>query len=580
MDSIKEMIVKKSLLNKMEDYINDLGEEEKAKLETQKEDIVNLLMKGSFKDLGGLVAMRGFVYQYYVAIYYIVSMLYSKQTNWWDSVVLEYFDDIALTGENKIRFIQVKTVKENSTNKHIPSDFTTRKKLVNPTSNIERFNSWVEKNILNFDYFLKDAQEEGINKNMYVPEFEIVTNSYSASLQDISYYTLNTKFNNNEEVSAEDKFKNAILKPINIEGNQEINFTDVALKDLEFYLEKLYVNKLGSLNDLQSNILNVISETVNINDLRGPSINAYILEKLFSYVIQKAHDDNEEKLDKEKLVITKKEIIELIEFWTIQAKEEITETSYYDTAVGLFRRTLINLEHDYNNEFANQNLKNELIENLKWFSSIVYSNLRTNPTYCITFLNRLFNTNNSLTIWDLSRPENELFLKNSISNIIYFLVFYSQKKPDYEEAHMIFHTGDSEIIENILFTLYHGRDKVSLIEAQNKVVMSINDCEISKTIKTELYCLVIGSKKTGNTPRTSKIAAKFKTSQVTQVQPKIIDVPDNIRFINNEYIEDFFNEFKEEGFEIFSFQDEELLEAWNEYVKEVIFRKEVESVEN
>lgn len=76
-----------------------------------------------------------------------------KKVTWWDCVILEYFDDVTLLSKNKIRFIQVKTVRERSKNKHTPSNFTTREKLSKPKEDKERFNSWVEKIFLNYDFF-------------------------------------------------------------------------------------------------------------------------------------------------------------------------------------------------------------------------------------------------------------------------------------------------------------------------------------------------------------------------------------------------------------------------------------------
>ncbi|PIE92117.1 hypothetical protein CO726_28260 [Bacillus fungorum] len=568
MGIVVEEKIKGSLLEKLEKYADgSLEEEDKDTIEKQKEEIVSMLMLGKFRDLGGLTAMRGFVYQYYVAMYYIVSMLYSKHNNWWDSVILEYFDDVALVGENKIRFIQVKTVKESSSNRHQPGDFIKRKILKDPNSNKERFNSWVEKNILNYDYFLSDNINWGNNKDSFEVQFEIVTNTASSSLQGLEIYTLNTNFNITEKISDEDKFKKGILIPVKIDKGIEVAFSDIALKSLDFYLQKLYVNKFGSSIEMRDNILEMISETIGIKDLRRASVADYIFEKLFAYVIKKGNDDNEERLKKEDLIIHRDEIKQLIELWTVEAKELLSESSYYDTAFDLFNRAILSLKMEFNEDFANTYLKDELIENLNWVSNSILEKLKIKSTYCILFLNRLFNTSNSLTIWDLDQAENEVFLKNSIRHIVYFLIFYSRKTSDYEEARMIFHSGESDIIDSVLFTLYHARNKSSLIEAQNRVVTSINDCEVSKKITLDLYCLVIGSKKSKT--RASRIAAKFKTNNVDQVQPKIIDIPDNIYFVDTEEFEGYFEDFKQEGIELYSFQNEELLDEWNDFVKEI-----------
>src|SRR5690606_22892932 len=140
-------------------------------------------------------------------------MIYPKRNNWWNSVVLEYFDDITLIGENKIRFIQVKTVKEGGTKNHIPNDFVKRKSLKDPENPKLHFNSWVEKNILNYDYFLENNLIQEVDKSAYIPQFEIVTNTKQSSLSDLLNYTGNTNFEIKDAISSEDKLKAAILKP-------------------------------------------------------------------------------------------------------------------------------------------------------------------------------------------------------------------------------------------------------------------------------------------------------------------------------------------------------------------------------
>ncbi|WP_230163453.1 dsDNA nuclease domain-containing protein, partial [Peribacillus simplex] len=136
--------------NALDEYISDLEESEKLEVLHKKDEIVANLMAGKFRDLGGLTAMRGFVYQYYVSMYYMMSMISPTRESWWDAVVLEYFDDITLIGEEKIRFIQVKTIREGGDKNHQANNFYTRKSLDQVEDPKSHFNSWVEKNILNY----------------------------------------------------------------------------------------------------------------------------------------------------------------------------------------------------------------------------------------------------------------------------------------------------------------------------------------------------------------------------------------------------------------------------------------------
>lgn len=277
-------IKRKKIESTLENYMTDLEEQEKQEILLHKEQIVSSLMSGEFRDLGGLTAMRGFVYQYYVSMYYIVSMIYQKRDNWWSSVVLEYFDDITLIGENKIRFIQVKTVKEGGTKSHAPNDFVKRKSLKDPEKPKLHFNSWVEKNILNYDYFLESNLIEEVDKSTYNPQFEIVTNTKQSSLSNLINYTGNINFEIKDAISSEDKLKAAISKPIE---NLGFGFGDFSQKEIDYYLKKLYINKFGSTRELYENIIDMIEETIFITDIRAKSIAEYVFQKMFAFVIDR-----------------------------------------------------------------------------------------------------------------------------------------------------------------------------------------------------------------------------------------------------------------------------------------------------
>lgn len=529
-------------------------------------------MSGKFRDLGGLVAMRGFMYQYYVAMYYAVAMLYKRNENWWHSVVLEYFDDVALIGEKKIRFTQVKTVREKTENKHIPSNFTSRKNLSNSEDDRKQFNSWIEKNFMNYDFFLEDesAIESVKERESYLPQFEIITNSSSVTLQDIDFYTLNSTFNNEDDIPSDDKIKKKMMEPVKKGAGKEVRFEDVANKDLEFYLRKLYINKFGSMVELYNNIYEMIGEILVIDDIRKPSIIEYIIEKLFADIIHRCYDDNEERIKKGNLVIHKKELGELFRRWEMESKEAITAISYQDTASGLFEKASLNLKSDFIRDYPNAGLRNDLIETLGWFREITSTEFNQNPSYCVYFLNRLFNTNNTLTIWDFEHSDSESYLRNSIKHIVYFLTFYTEKISNYKEAKLVFHAGESDLINGILFTIYHAREQYSSIESKNRVVTTLFECEVSNKHDNDIYCLVLGSRFNKSNELTNQIASKFMANTIPKSEPSIIEVPDQIHFVDIEQFEAFFEVFQQEGSSINSFQHNELLKEWEKYIKRIV----------
>lgn len=573
--------------NALDEYTSDLEESEKLEVLHKKDEIVANLMAGKFRDLGGLTAMRGFVYQYYVSMYYMMSMISPTRESWWDAVVLEYFDDITLIGEEKIRFIQVKTIREGGDKNHQANNFYTRKSLDQVEDPKSHFNSWVEKNILNYDYFLESNTVEDItDKNSYEPQFEIVTNTKKSSLSSLKKYTENINYEITDSVSAEgeiedaikedDVFKKAIQKPIN---KFDYSFEDYAQMDIDYYLKRLYINKLGSTRELYEDTLNMIEETVYVTDIRAKSIAEHIFNRMFSFVISNSHEDNEDKIKKSELIITKAQINYLIQGWLVEAKELISESSYYDSAWGIFETTIGSLETEFKEQFANGSLKAELLTQLDWLNNHITASNRENSTYCVSIFNKIFNGNNNLSIWDFEHGDIRSNLKESLRFIVYFTVFYESHSEVYHNAKMLFHEGKSSVIDNVLFTIYHARNKLNKVTSIEKIKSSLDECHVSRHITFDLYCLLIGSKKDVLNPLASKISAKFKITTDVDSLKKITEVPDHMKFVDVSELEDFFESFKQEGIELDSFKEIELLPGWKEYLDEIVEKMKVNYIE-
>ncbi|WP_185150975.1 dsDNA nuclease domain-containing protein [Peribacillus simplex] len=573
--------------NALDEYISDLEESEKLEVLHKKDEIVANLMAGKFRDLGGLTAMRGFVYQYYVSMYYMMSMISPTRESWWDAVVLEYFDDITLIGEEKIRFIQVKTIREGGDKNHQANNFYTRKSLDQVEDPKSHFNSWVEKNILNYDYFLESNTVEDItDKNSYEPQFEIVTNTKKSSLSSLKKYTENINYEITDSVSAEgeiedaikedDVFKKAIQKPIN---KFDYSFEDYAQMDIDYYLKRLYINKLGSTRELYEDTLNMIEETVYVTDIRAKSIAEHIFNRMFSFVISNSHEDNEDKIKKSELIITKAQINYLIQGWLVEAKELISESSYYDSAWGIFETTIGSLETEFKEQFANGSLKAELLTQLDWLNNHITASNRENSTYCVSIFNKIFNGNNNLSIWDFEHGDIRSNLKESLRFIVYFTVFYESHSEVYHNAKMLFHEGKSSVIDNVLFTIYHARNKLNKVTSIEKIKSSLDECHVSRHITFDLYCLLIGSKKDVLNPLASKISAKFKITTDVDSLKKITEVPDHMKFVDVSELEDFFESFKQEGIDLDSFKEIELLPSWKEYLDEIVEKMKVNYIE-
>jgi len=566
--------IREKFSNILDRYLGNLDENEQEEIIKHKERIVSDLMAGKFRDLGGLTAMRGFVYQYYISMYYIISMIYPKRECWWHSVVLEYFDDLTLIGEDKIRFIQVKTVKEGGAKTHAPNDFTKRKSLKEPDNPKAHFNSWVEKNISNYDYFLENSLIVSGDRNTYTPQFEIVTNTKPTSLSDL-IYTSNVNFKIEDDISSDDKIKAAILKP----PIQGCEFDSFFTKDVDYYLKKLYINKFGSTRVLYENIIDMIEETAYIVDIRAKSIAEYVFQKLFAFVISNSHEDNEDRIKKDELVITKFQINQLMRIWITEAKELISESSYYDSAFAIFSKVILDLETEFKTQFANEYLKKELLQELQTVNAHITESNLTNSTYCVEILNKIFNGNNNLSLWDLE-GDIMVYLKDSLRYIIYFLVFYENHSETYKTAKLLFHEGHSSVIDNILFTLYHARNNSNKLTTIEKVKLSLNDCHVARQITLDLYCLLIGTKGDSVNLEASSITSMFKATTTNTTSHKITDVPNNILFVDVNKIEDLFDNLKGEGINLDTFKNDELLPQWKVYLDGIVNKIKEDYIES
>lgn len=565
----KDDVGEQNVSQEVDEFYNGLRPEEQEEInEFGKDKIIENIMIGNFRDLGGVIAMRGFMYQYYIAMFYSIAMLYDEENNWWDNVVLEYYDDVTLIGPKKIRFIQVKTVRENSINKHTPSNFTTRTKKTDSMSEENHFNSWIEKNFLLYDFFLEDAQENSnielfVDRNSYKPEFEIITNTPSDSLQELDTYTLNTNYCHQEEIPNDEKIKSKLLKPVVNSKQKETLFQDILKEDVDFYLKRLHIKKQGPISILITDINDMIQEILNLKGIRKSSIVDYIMEKLLSKVIHGTFDDNEETLRKRNFRINKENLEQDLIDWEQEAKELISIDGYKDTALGVFEKSINNLKDEFINDFINIGLRDDLLSTLGWYNDFILSESDEDPSSVIRYLNKLFKSNNMLTRRDFKDSKTELHLTESIRYIIYILTLYTEKETSYKEAELIYHIGISEVIDNIFFTVYHARDNLAVSSSRQRVVTSITECEILDGYPEKIYCLVLGDKPDfGVSDEVMKGAPlKLINNNASTSLPAILDVPDKVYFINLKYFEEFFKLFKSNK-DINTFHSDEILNYW------------------
>ena len=94
----------------IEGIINEYLDEMDIRIkDIEKNQIIETLINCDYSkaEKGGIVALRGFMYQYLVTVYYMLKIVKKKID--WDYVIYELGDDVALVKKNKICFCQVKT---------------------------------------------------------------------------------------------------------------------------------------------------------------------------------------------------------------------------------------------------------------------------------------------------------------------------------------------------------------------------------------------------------------------------------------------------------------------------------------
>ena len=564
--SISESLTKYLETNK------DYEDTELDLIKLQKEEIISKLMSANFRDKGGLIAMRGFIYQYYVAIYYILLMIHSKKDSWWHSVILEYFDDVTLVGENKIRFIQVKTIKENGSKVHQFSDFTNRSERSNKQQANKKvyFDSWIDKVFANYDYFIEENYNTQLfsdaESNLFIPEFEIVTNNYF-SIKKLAVYQGNIDFNLRDINLDNDDLKTALLKTSNT-----FEFENAFNEDIDFYLKKLKLTTLGSTVELAFTIKNIIQEyiqnmnLINKGDNRAESIATYVFENLLTYVIKNSHEDNEEKMNKNNLVITENLACELIIKWVMEAKDLISIDSFNDSAFQLFSEAFISLRKEFSCNITNTNLNREMLNTLESLNKIILEKIEIDNSYCIKVLNKIFNGDNAIIFWDLGESNIRSELTEALRFIIYFLVFCKNHSEKYESARFFFHQGLFEdYLDNILFTIYHSRSKLTKKDSIEKIKILINECEDSRSISFELYCLLVGTKNESDSTN-DKYSQLNKLVGHGEVH-KITNVPSNLKFIDSISIDIFIEKLFESKGELESFKNNEVISIWRSFLE-------------
>ncbi|MDB1690217.1 hypothetical protein, partial [Enterococcus casseliflavus] len=187
-------------------------------------------------------------------------------------------------------------------------------------------------------------------------------------------------------------------------------------------------------------------------------------------------------------------------------------------------------------------------------------------SYCLKVLNKIFNGDNSIIFWDLETSNIRSELTESIRFIIYFLVFCKNHSEKYGSAKFFFHEGIfNDYLDNILFTIYHARSKLNKKDSIEKIKFMIDECEDSRSITFELYCLLVGTKSESDSSN-EKFAQLSKLIGPADIH-KITNVPSNLKFIDSINIDIFIEEMFNSGDKLDSFRDNEVISVWKQFLE-------------
>ncbi|MEK3765347.1 dsDNA nuclease domain-containing protein [Solibacillus sp. FSL K6-4121] len=563
---MEEVDVRSRQIEKLKEYV----EKENITLDEDIETVIDKLMGGKLRDIGGLTALRGFVYQYYVAIFYMIKMVYPKSIDtWWDYVVIEYFDDVTLLNENDVRFIQVKTIREGTGNLFTPYAFYNRSKpkIEDVLNKKAYFNSWLDKLFLNYDYFVeKHLNEGGVAIDKFLnPQFEVATNTPFSSSNKLKYKT-NSKYNLEEKFDEDDVFLEK-LESVKIDGDEavDISFNEVLQKDIKFYLNRLFVNHLGSSIELKETIIQMIMETLDNTEIEKYSIATYIFDKIFAKVFSTTYSDNP-NVTLDDLTFSKDYIQILFEEGKAEGAEVLARAVNNHTTYAMFDRAIKSLAQDINETYNNEDIKSDLKETLNWFYNSCNEEFEKDPKYLAVFLHKLFEMENNLPVDNYTGSNSEHHLKKSIEYIVNCLAFYVDKKSVFNNAKLLFHSGELNANQKLLFSIYNAQNKKDTTSVKNSIATTIQYCEVSKDITEGFCCLIIDDLETVSRSD-DKIAALLQISSIEESQPKILESVKDLIFFDTNNMNEFIRRLKEiNNTQKIVLKDDDFVKSWREIV--------------
>lgn len=502
--------------NKVYDWLEYNGIEEDI---TSEIEVIEKALKGlelTEADLGGLKALRGFYYQYLVAIYYMVEMKYERR---WDLITFELLDDIALisTADEKIRYVQVKTKREDNEIRTIKiSDLTKRNKALN---------SWMDKLLMGH----KKAQDA---YKTFESQYELAVNDKSES--DLSDFVRNDSYKI-DSIDGKDSLFVKICKTVANKAGDELKWENQS--ELKKLMKRFRIRNFGSTDILRLEIERKIASNIITRDdeiYYGKAISEYVIKELIHKITVRSCDDSR-KVCRSDLVFRFNEVSEWIDFGIEKGRQAIDTINRRDSIRKYFSSIFDELIEEFKSEW-NPSSSDQLITAVNNIE-VNFKNADINdPYFYYKFLSRLFEFENHRHVKFSNRSREKNKIKTAIEYLAVLHVIQNDNKLILEETNFVFKTGKNSNHDEHNFSICDMKGKHTFIESQQLIHLKADKCKTSKKLKHNYTCIlndVVSEddeldeffNESNNIPR---------VNEAMDNPPSALDVYNNIKFITGE----------------------------------------------
>lgn len=472
--------LQKVATEKLQKYIvENVSEQDKGKAAEEFDVIIQGILNSKIKpeDLGGIIAIRGFVYQYYVALYYIMEMIIKPDK--WECLIYELGDDVTLLGSNDIMFIQVKTEKEDDAPHNLtPSTLYYRDKGIN---------SWLDKLFMNLNKIKSKVNyagyHEDITDNMNV-HFVLATNMAYDSKGILAPYSDKEKTRHKDDNIAEE-----LNKSIKDKDKNTLDFGDFVYKESTWCLNRFSIHHCDRSEYLWTKVR---EKLISITKCDDHEVSRKILDKLLSTVLKRTSDDNVQgEENKRKFIFYRDEVITLIEEYKQEALLEVYNSRKNGLIKQHFDECFMSIQNSINQQWKGP-FKHKFSETLLWLKGNLESLESIDKFIYERFINRIFLLENSNCInTDLNDPNIKGFLISSLKNIIFYMAFYNDRSIIGDTKTKFFvKQGMDFSNDKRLFTIYNGKNDETFSTCTRRVIDKIDECPFTRSVRDEIYCFL------------------------------------------------------------------------------------------